>query len=88
MLKELKGIRPKRYKRLIILDIILKEYAYRIGVDYEDLVGNLRPKIIRRAISKMELELTDELEHFILGVTDRALEDYIKMLKYFRRSEK
>ncbi len=84
MLREIKGIRPKRYKRLIILDIILKEYAYLVGVEYEELVNRLRPKIIRHAIYKLDLELTDELERFVIGVTDEALDDYIRMLKYFR----
>jgi len=87
MLKGIKGIRPKRYKRLIILDIILKEYAYLVGVDYSELVERLRPKIIRRAVYKLDLELTDELDKFIVGVTDEALDDYIRMLQYFRGKE-
>ncbi len=87
MLKEIKGIRPKRFKRLIILDIILQEYAYLVGVDYEELVERLRPKIIRQAIKKLDLEFTEELNKFIIGVTDEALEDYIRMLKYFRGKE-
>jgi len=87
MVREIKGVRPKRYKRLIILDIILKEYARLVGVEYEELVRRLRPKIIRHAISKLDLELTDELEKFIAGVTDEALKDYIKMLQYFRGKE-
>jgi len=87
MLREIKGIRPKRFKRLIILDLILKEYSHLVGVEYEELVNRLRPKIVRQAIKKLDLELTDGLEKFILGVTDEALEDYIRMLKYFRRKE-
>lgn len=84
MLREIKGIRPKRFKRLLILDIILQEYAYLVGVDYEELVERLRPKIIRQAIKKLDLELTEEINKFIVGVTDEALDDYIRMLKYFR----
>ncbi|MEF8832819.1 MAG: hypothetical protein V5A66_04785 [Candidatus Thermoplasmatota archaeon] len=87
MLEEIRDIRPKRFKRLVMLDLILKEYAFLVGVDYEELVERLRPTIVRRAIAKLELDLTDELEKFILGVTDEALEDYIKMLKYFRGKE-
>ncbi len=87
MLKGIKDIRPKRYKRLIVLDVILKEYAYLVGVEYSELVERLRPKIIRRAIYKLDLELTDEIERFIVGVTDEALDDYIRMLQYFRGKE-
>ncbi len=87
MLREIKGIRPKRFKRLVVLDIIMKEYAYLVGVKYEELVNRLRPKIVRQAIKKLDLELTEELEDFILGVTDEALNDYIEMLKYFRGKE-
>ncbi|MFW5946535.1 MAG: hypothetical protein ACOCSJ_05280 [Candidatus Natronoplasma sp.] len=88
MLTGIKGIRPKRFKRLIILDVILKEYAYLVGVEYSELVERLRPKIIRRAIYKLDLELTDEIERFIVGVTDDALNDYISMLQYFRGKER
>jgi len=84
MLREIKGVRPKRFKRLVILDLIMKEYAYLVGVKEKELVNRLRPIIVRQAIKKLDLELTDDLEKFILGVTDEALEDYIKMLKYFR----
>lgn len=87
MLREIKGVRPKRFKRLVILDLIMKEYAYLVGVKEKELVNRLRPIIVRQAIKKLDLELTDDLEKFILGVTDEALEDYIKMLKYFRGKE-
>ncbi len=87
MLEDIKGIRPKRFKRLIILDIILKEYARLVGVEYKELVERLRPNIIRQGVKKLDLELTDELERFIFGVTDEALKDYIRMLQYFRGKE-